>query len=303
MRELWRRSIALLRNHPVLWMPYLCAAILATGLTPLRRIAEKGILHWHFIGSTTSHSILSPNLVETHFDEAAFMRTAERIYFVLRWGIRYIDDCLYAVAIILTALLLNMILSEHKQRLREAIGDLWGYPTRVLAYASKSWLLSLCLFVFVSTPVRKVADKFALSNRSDFYAMYYCVVLLYAICFAWVMAPLAIKLLRPAGAAAIAAEEKRLGRYTYFFIQAAAFAFSHLVDSWLVKLPLQSSAERMAFDASAIVTNLPFVLLYVAFALIARPDLLQCGAEKPSTFYAFLKTLMPLHFSRQDEQR
>jgi hypothetical protein len=303
MRELWRRSIALLRNHPVLWMPYLCAAILATGLTMLRRIADEGILHWRFIGRTTSHSILSPDLVETHFDEAAFMRTAERIHFVVRWGIRYIDDCLYAIAIILTALLLNWMLIEHRQRLREVFFGLRSYPVRILAYAAKGWLLSLCLFVFVSTPVTKVAEKFVLSNRSAFYAMYYCADLLWALCFAWVMAPIAIRLLRPVGAAPITAEEKRLGRYTYFFIQAAAFAFSHLVDSWLVKLPLQSSAERMALDASAIATNLPFVLLYVAFALVARPVLLQSGAEKPSTIYAFLKTLMPLHFSRQDEQR
>jgi len=269
----------------------------------LRRVADKGILHWRFIGSTTSHSILSPDLVETHFDEAAFLRTAERIHFVVRWGIRYIDDCLYTIAIILTALLLNRLRIEHGQRLREVFAGLRSYPARILAYAAKSWLLSLCLFVFISMPVTKFADKFALSNRSAFYAMYYCVDLLWALCLAWVMAPLTIKLLRPVGAAAVTADEKRLGRYAYFFIQAAAFAFSHLVDSWLARLPLHSSAEQVAFEVSAIVTNLPFVLLYVAFAMIALPDLLQSGADKPSTSLAFLRALMPLHFPPAGERK
>jgi hypothetical protein len=207
------------------------------------------------------------------------------------------------VAIILTALLVDMVLNEHKQRFREAVADLRSYFTRVLAYASKSWLLSLCLMILVSTPVTKVADKFALSNRPLFHAMYYFLDILWALCFAWVMAPLTIKLLRPVGAAAVTAEQKLMGRYTYFFIQAAAFALSHLIDSWLAKLPLHSSAQQMALDASMIVTNLPFALLYVAFALIALPDLLQSGAEKPSTSLAFLRTLMPLHFRPNGERK
>jgi hypothetical protein len=73
MQKLWQRTFALVRSHPILWVPYLCAACLTSGLTVLRRLEDKPILQWLATRTVTSHSILAPDLVDSRFDGAAFI--------------------------------------------------------------------------------------------------------------------------------------------------------------------------------------------------------------------------------------
>ena len=301
MRTLLRRTIALVGRHPVLWVPYLCAACVTAGLTILRRYGDKAILRWLPTRTSVTHSILSPSLTDNHVDEAAFIRAAERIHYVLRWAVHDVDDCIYALAIVLTALLLKMILSEQRTGFRASISTLGTYPRRVLVYASKLWILSVVLTVFVTIPATKLSDLMPTPRHAAIDTLFIGVDVLWAFCFAWVIAPVAITLLRPVGAAAVTIEEKRRARYLYFLIQLVAFMLGHFIDPLLYKVPLESSVQRVVADLAGIVFNFPFVLLYVAFALIAQPDLLASQDERPSSSLTFLKTLMPLHFGRGED--
>jgi hypothetical protein len=305
MQKLWQRTLALLRNHPILWAPYLCAACLTSALTTFRRLEDKRIVHWLATRTTSSHSILSPGLVDSHFDEATFFRSAQRIHYILQWAFDYVYDLMYALAIVLTALLVNMILSEQGADLRAAFSVLRTYPKRILVYASKYWMLSLVLTLIVTIPATKLYEALLAPRYAVFNELFIGVDILWALVTAWVMAPITIALLRPAGAVAPDAAEKRQARYIYFFIQTAAFLLIHFIHPLMYKLPLKSSVQGVVMDSAGIVFNLPFVPLYVAFALIAQPYLLNSQAERPSAILAFLsrhrKSLMPLHFGQGKE--
>jgi hypothetical protein len=161
------------------------------------------------------------------------------------------------------------------------------------------------LTVIVTIPATKLSDAMASPHPDATNVLFIGAAILWAFVLAWVIAPIAIALLRPPGAVAVNADEKRLVRYIYFLTQMAAFLLSHFISPLLGKLPLNSSAENIVLEAAGIVFNLPFVLLYVAFALIAQPALLVSQAERPSAILAFLRrhrrALMPLHFGQGKE--
>ena len=58
MQKLCGKVVELLRKHPILWLPYIAADLLAIFLWHLRRLAEKRILHWF----TTGHSALEGDI-------------------------------------------------------------------------------------------------------------------------------------------------------------------------------------------------------------------------------------------------
>jgi hypothetical protein len=76
----------------------------------------------------------------------------------------------------------------------------------------------------------------------------------------------------------------------------------YLVRPLLTVPGLYSSHARYAtYYFSPLISGLPFVFLYVAFALIADPDLKDRVAPVDFRLPEWLRSLLPLHFEARKE--
>jgi hypothetical protein len=295
MKSLWSKTAFILRRHRILWLPYLAAGILTCTLTLLRRLASDQILHWILSRRVEVESVLGGNIGSRGFDPSS-MQIVRQLRSVLEWGTHYVNIGIDAVALVLTALMVGVILHGEGSALAGAGAKLHDYPKRILVYTSKAWLLLLILDVALFWPIYLPASTFHFSSRGES-VLSIGLDLLGRFCFAWVMAPIALKLLRPANSAALPNPDRKIGRYVFLLISAAQFLIELLLRPVASVPGLYSSKGAYAgYYFAPLVTGLPFVFLYVAFALIADPELRDRVMPVAATPPAWLRFLMPLHF-------
>lgn len=293
MKEHLRRTIAILRAYPVLWAPYVVATVLAYCLDLLRHVAERRIVYWEF--SRQVPSVLGGNFSRRPFDASA-METVHRLRSVLVWAVHYVNISIFAVAMVLTAMLAYASLCNEQPAFAFAAARLTSYPKRILVYAAKAWFLMLVLNAILYWPIYLPA--FHLSWGSlGFVVLSRGLSLLDQLCFAWILAPVALRLLRPAAAPASSIEEKKLARNIFMLTVVAYEAISTILDSLVIKLHLaQQPAVDAAFQIAGLIANAPYVPLYVALALIAYPEMAKNAPQRNSRLRGLMGSLMPLHF-------
>lgn len=150
MKEHLRRTIAILRAYPVLWVPYVVATVLAYCLDLLRHVAERRIVYWEF--SRQVPSVLGGNFSRRPFDASA-METVHRLRSVLVWAVHYVNISIFAVAMVLTAMLAYASLCNEQPAFAFAAARLTSYPKRILVYAAKAWFLMLVLNAILYWPI------------------------------------------------------------------------------------------------------------------------------------------------------
>jgi hypothetical protein len=264
MRELWLKAAGLFRKNPILWLPFFCAHLLTSCLVWVRKIATHEILAWIM----TKRSVLGGYLgqPDLHSDT---IHTIERISFSLQWGTFYVACCLNVAALILTAVLLGMILRSQRPSLAAAFAALRYYPERILFYSLKFWLLSVLLDALIAWPAGHLLETMPHRTKWILLALTDGQVLLTLLCSAWVMAPIAIRLLRPVDSGIVSAEDKRKGRYFYLLTVAAMFTLSRILFSLVTRLPFNATNERAIVDLASFVVSFLSVLLFIALALLA----------------------------------
>jgi hypothetical protein len=294
MKNLWSKTAFVLRRYPILWAPYAVAMLLTCSLSLFRRFVSNRILPW--IATRQVESVLGGNFAPRDFDSVP-MQTVRQLRSALEWGTRYVNICIVALALVLTAMMVSVILRGEGPAFAAAGTRLRTYPTRILVYSSKVWLLSLLLSVALWWPIH-----LSVTNLYKGYSVSDGLDLLGRLCFAWVMAPIAIKLLRPAESAALPVLDKRLARYIYLATITAEYLMEYLLRP-LVSIPglYSSNAKYAAYCFSPLISGLPFVFLYVAFALIADPDLQERVVPVEFWLPEWLRSLMPLHSEARKE--
>jgi hypothetical protein len=294
MKSLGRKTAFLLRRHRILWAPYAVAMILTCSLSLLRGFVIDRILLW--IASRQIESVLGGNFSSRGFDSVP-IETLRRFNSALAWGTDYVSNCIDAAALVLTAILVGVILRGEGPALACAGARLRIYPKRILIYSWKEWFLRLVLSAVLDWPIHLSVTKlyrgYSASDGLD---------LLGRLCFAWVMAPIAINLLRPANAGALSIQDKRLARYIYMLAVTTRYLLEYLQRP-LVSVPglYSSNAKYAAYYFSPLIAGLPFVFLYIAFALIADPDLQDRIAPVDFRLPVWLRSLMPLHFEARKD--
>lgn len=300
MKELWLETFELIRKHPVLWLPFLCASLAASGLSWFRRIEAKKLAYW-LVTRHTTHSVLGGNSSPS-LDGATISR-AVRVSASLRWGFIYINTCIYTTALVLTATFVGMILCGQGLNLSGAREALRAYPKRILLYSLKSWLLFAILTAFVVFPITYFTTPMWKYSQAVSSAFSIGEALLTSLCTSWIMAPIAIRVLRPVEAYEVSAEDKRLGRFAYMLAAVASIALSRLLDPLFMKLTSNLSISKGVLNFSSVITDCPYALLYIALALLAAEGARDGELKAGLITREFLRALMPLHFRRGDEPK
>lgn len=285
MRALVRKSAELLRKHPILWLPYICANLCASGLSRLRSMGMKEIFYW--LAVKRWHPAPAGTSTSSIFDAA--VRNVERLNSVLVWGLTYVEFSIDSTAMVLTALLVGLALCNERPALWAALKGLRGYPARILLYALKFWFLYLALDV-VLLEAGSLFRPLAYLNDPGGSPLTTGVDSAAAIFFAWLMAPIAIRLLRRAGAPAPSKAQKRLGRYCFMLTVAVSLILGRVLDPIFLKYIAGSIAPAVSLALASLLAQFPFVLLYIALALLANKAPLEPGMRKASGLRAVSPT-------------
>jgi hypothetical protein len=262
-------------------------------LTALQSAAQNSILHW----ASATHSVLAPNA--NGFPEASLakVRLAAAL---LGITFKYTNLCLDTTGMVLTAVLVFMVLRGQKPNLFMAVNRLRSYPARVLWYSFLLFALSTVLSILVDIPVFLVSNK--LGQGSPYSAqLLHGEVLVTALLSAWIMAPLAVALLRTAKAAALSTAEKEQARYSLVLTTAVVIALSLIFDPWVFSVTAGLHSQSTIVPLALIVLKFPYVMAFVALALIAGVDSQEDGPVMPSRLKEFFKGLMPMHSGNDDQ--
>lgn len=301
MKELLRKSIQLLRSHPLLWAPYVVAELIVDGISRLRHLADARILLWE--SSRQIESVFGGNFSPRAFDTNA-IEVVYRLRTSLAWAADYAERCIFTAAMVFTMTMVSALVRKEQPVIATATARLRQYPKRILLYSAQAWLLSAILFVLIEWPIYLPGFRSAMTGHaSDILSRF--LDLIGGLCFAWFMAPIAVRLLRPVAEPDSTRDEKRLSRAAFLLTAVAYVVLIAILNPLVMKLNLSSAGEiNAAFRLAALIANSPYVVLYVAFSLIADARLRAEVASGPSwtpKLRGLLRSVMPLHFQPPSE--
>jgi len=286
MPELIRKTLKMLKLYPILWVPFVAAYLCTLGLLWLTRIAIVHLRLW----SVATHSVLAPNLPS--FDAAAGSR-AEILSGVLQLVVSYISISIGTVALVLTAILVGLILHESRSNMADAVAGLRAYPNRILWYSFLLFALFQA-YRFLFLPGTYLTINHAPGSPVSSMIIF-GEALVSAFCTAWIMAPIALALLRPANADPVSADQKMLGRYCFLLAGLTTFALSSLFDPWIGKLTEHFAYREAVFSFASLLFHIPELLSYLALALIVSEVPTVIWPTGPSKLEEFFKRVRPLH--------
>jgi uncharacterized membrane protein len=140
MQKLCSRVAELLRKHPILWLPYIAADLLAICLWRLRGLAEKGIFHWF----TTSHSVLGGDIALPRHDSATLARVSIT-YAPIGFATIIAVVSLFITALWATNDIVDSIEREQRPDAREILSKLAAQWRRILLFALR-FLITVGVF-------------------------------------------------------------------------------------------------------------------------------------------------------------
>jgi len=299
MRELWRKSFELFRRHPVLWAPYVCAELLTFVLSTVRRMALKPILYW--FARTTNKSVLGGQ--STTYDFGAGRHEAVIAGGALDWATHYLNACLLTAALVVTALVLAAVLQGRIPEWMDILRTVRARTKRITVYALKFCVLMLAANAIVWVPILS-SDFLPQPEQLTYYFFSMGVPLLLTAIVAWIMTPVALRLLCGLESPPITAERRKLGRYFALIVILVSFIFQFALQRLETHIALHSFLSVTAFGAFIdLLINMPILFLFIALALLALDVPLTAVPESEFHLPRPIKNLMPLHYPPEDEPK
>lgn len=297
VKKLWRKTARIFLEHPVLWLPFLCAHLLTYGLHRLQRFVDSRIIERY----ETWRSVLGGR-VFGNSNPAAHAQAAH-IVSILGSSAQYLYMCIGATALVVTAFLVAMIIRDERPGLKPAMTELRNYPKRILGYSFKYWFLGLVLTSLIVIPMVHFVIPLQGRHPAIVTLLTRVQVLITMALSAWIMTPIAIRLLRPPDSAPLTAVERRLGRYFAILAAIAVYALDALLIPLALKLlqPHSSGAQHVSMDLLGSVLSFPDLLASIALALLAAGGDWYADETPPLVnLRGLFRTLMPLHFHQGD---
>jgi hypothetical protein len=294
MQALIRKTVNLFVSYPILWLPFIIAELLDDGLNSLRSLTTKPLIYWF----ATRHTAFGSEFRD--FDKTAENKVL-MVSHLLVQGTHYLSALLTATALVLTGALVALVLRGQKPDLATAVSVLRAYPRRIAVYAAKNWALGMLLFALVGFPVSSLLQAYANPTPTVWNIVGKSEALLTLPCYAWIMAPISLAFLRPAGSAAVSPRQRQQARYFSILVGVAGILLSWLLMPLLIKLTAHLPWQPVLFSLGSLLVRPTSVLLYIGLALIAfeesMPDLPPLGPR----IKKILEPLMPLHFRSGQE--
>jgi len=293
MRDLWRSTVSLLRQHPILWLPVAIVEFIDFILTWLRSLLDNYVFHQLLLRQSEGRSVLStsPLSVEpTH----ATLQTLKYITFPISLTTLLIYAVLFACALFATAAILQRIADTGTGTLRDAVAPIKSSIRRILVYALTFFglnVISGSLIVFLSPLTQflnllnfqsKLEQLLMLSIKSQIALEQSNIIsnlfshlwpIPITLCVVFIIAPLQVRLLQPPDSNPTA-QQTRKARIagTLAALASAACAFILLqIRFWF--FPYSSPGVHYFFQAvPSLITTAIYAPLFIAIYLIANPD-------------------------------
>jgi hypothetical protein len=274
MRDLWRKTTALFWENPVLWLPVVCADLLAFCFTRLQKL-----LTWQLINSFLLSRSARTGQAIPPVDERAVITKAAFLGGPFVWGTYFLNTCLYTAAFVVTAVLVDALGQHLRPDLPLVLGSLRSRIRRILVFSIK--LLALyALATVLLLQATTLAQKWKFPTTD----LVLCFLVLAFVSIAYCMAPSGISLLRDAQLRSITPEYITWGRSFSILMVLASLAagyFVPLVEQSLFVSPLLArGVQRLIIEAIASsAAAFPYVLLFISLSLIATN---RTGEQEPA---------------------
>jgi hypothetical protein len=298
MQKLCLRTGELLSRHPILWLPYLGADLLAICLWRLRGLAQKSIVHWF----ATGHSALGGSIALPPHDYAALNRA---FLAYLPIGIATILSIvwLFVAALLATATMVHSIELDQRPDAGKILTEVSAHWLRILLFALR-FLITLVVFAGGTTALSSYV-LFLLHRGDLFHTSFGLIAGLVLVgigCTAWLVIPSALRLLKRDAAALVPAYIRNQGTILAILATEAGVAVGFVVPKLEASVLLDSQWEITALSVvNSVVANAPDALLFVALALLAAEVSRERNNEKNSKIVELLPVLMPLHFGKSED--
>ncbi len=297
MQVLCIKMAELLRKHPILWLPYFAADLLAICLWRLRGVAERGIFRWF----TTRRSVLGGDIALPRHDSATLAK-ASIAYAPI--GIITIVAVvwLFAAALVATADIVDAIRGEQRGLDKtEILAHVAAHWRRILLFSLR-FLITIGVFVAGTTGLSYYL--LFLTHRQDLLTSFWFLtaqILVGVGCTAWLVMPATIRLLEGA-AVLVPPQTKRQGTILAMLAAATGSAIGYFLPKLESSMLLSSRWETTAFSFfGSVIANAPDALLFIALALLATELPSESVGENGSKIRELLLRLMPLHFGKSEE--
>jgi hypothetical protein len=276
MRELWRRTAALLRARPVLWLPVLAAALLHFILSTLlllldQRLTRLILLRHTSIPATTTSPLPSPFML---------------VLLVLLIGTASLCASYLRFPAFFATAQMGVAMEHHPEAsVQETLECV--RVTRVRTF----WLAVQIMAAYVAYTFVIIFPITFYSLRNHLSPFHFgiplaIVGLLFPLALAYWMTPSAITLLRPMDAPAI--ELQRLWWARSFAMRCVgastmiSIAFDDILNMYMTShhpLAFHSPQALILKGLIALLSTLPYVPLAIAFGYLARDPI--AGTEEP----------------------
>jgi hypothetical protein len=276
VKELWRRSTALLLKHPILWVPVICADLVSFGvdlpLLAAARTLSYGLIHQFMPVLSQGGTIPispQPSLLFSYLQLAS-----------LAFAGAFIRVCLYAFALLIVASLVKMAIEGGRPVFGRSLRAVRPDAGRGIGFAAKIFGLGI---VLVDVPIALFATVAPLLSHGTHqrslltsHIFRFCWTTLLTAALAYLVTPSALRLLRPRTQKLIECEKLRMGRLFAMLVAAASVAIESLCQTAVRTVSASSSGRvlpSMTRDAmglgGSLLSAIPFAVVVVALALLA----------------------------------
>jgi hypothetical protein len=294
MRTLWRSTASLLRKHPIVWLPVLLTRIISFNLSRIDSIVRTKLLHalMPWLLHSQGHSVLSGNIVVDSPAPVA-MRKFVALTAPIQYGTLFLQDFVFACALIAIAAILHRLLTSGHGTLRDAVASISSSSYRILIYCFKLLGLSLIARLVTSflTPfmdsfinhngpekllLLSPTSQIALGGSPVFIDFFdHLWILPITLCVVYVIAPVELHLLQPPDFPPTPNQRRqaRLADMTAAVaISALGIALFAIERNLFQVIHRTDQSTYLISAVSSLARAIPYVPLYIALYLIANPD-------------------------------
>jgi hypothetical protein len=256
MRQIWRKTIELLRTQPLLWLPVVIAALVNYGLIWLRPVAIHSMI-LHLVPQEHFYGIDIPV-----YPPPAWLKA---LAYAVQYGLGYVRVCCFVFALFVTAKLVGSFATSDKDGFvfswmyisRRWMGALWLALILSVIELGADYLIFLAIRwcdlhdLFTSYPIEISLDL--VSGFLVYFLLFYFGI------------PPAVRLLSYPREGSISPHKIGLGR-ACSLLAAVPLVLVGNTEFWLRRFIHPTVWVNLVEE---VILALPYVLLFVALSLVA----------------------------------
>jgi len=274
LKDLWRRSTAILWASPIVWVPVVCADLLSfavkTGNAALNRRIALSLLQAQHASVLSQPADMAASHISSA-GEAALLVAATDL------GTQLLTTCLYAMAAIVTWSVVQTLVGEPRPELGPTIRSAGAKGWNIFGLTLLAFAITVCFAMFPAVLLGLAIPLLHLARR-DWPTVIRMAgfgeqLLGYVVAAYWITPP-ALRLMQPDGRAPIARERLTDARLFAAISVAASLAIGFLCQTAERAMVVPGSPDhafaRVLVGAGAsLLSALPYVLLFLFLSLAA----------------------------------